>query len=345
MRSKGRAVTVHDVAAEAGVSIATVSRAMAGTKSVDPLLAARVLQAVERLGYEPNRFARALRQQSMRTIGVMVPDLANPFFPEVVQALGREMRDVGLSLLLGECDNDPATERTVVDTLLLYPVDGLVISVCDSVRSRAVLRRASARVPVVQVDRWALKDEHHIGVDQALGVRMLVSHLVERGCRRIAYVAGRLNMSTTLERHREFRRLTKTAGSACVHIEMAAQSEGTPDRWGYEAVGRMVVSGLDVDAIICAADHIAVGVVQALHAHGIRIPEDVAVASFDDTLLASTTSPPLTSVRQPMDEVARHAVKVIESGMLEREPEPRSILLEPAVVARASTERPLPPLS
>jgi LacI family transcriptional regulator len=329
------------VAAAANVSIATVSRTLAGVTTVNPVLAERVRQAAADLGYQPNRLAQAFRNQSTKTIGVIVPDLTNPFFPGVLRPIEHGLRAAGLSLLLGDSGNDPAMERNVVQTLLAYPVDALVISACDRDRSRPVIRAASAKVPVIQVDRWTTRRIHSVCVDEAMGVRLAVEHLLAQGRRRITYIPGRLDKSTTAERHAEFQRLLDGPSGDCL-LEPAGIdfSDAGAEQWGYETAALLLRQQAPPDAIVCPSDLAAVGVVRSLHENGVRIPGDVAVTSFDDTILASATHPQLTSVRQPVSELAQHTVGLLREILAHSGLPARSIRLSPDLVVRASTVGP-----
>jgi LacI family transcriptional regulator len=334
----GATVNVHDVAAAANVSIATVSRALAGIETVNPVLVERVWKAADELGYKPNRLAQALRNQRTRTIGVIVPDLTNPFFPGVLRAIEHSLRAVGLSLLLGDSGNDPAIERDAVETLLAYPVDALVISVCDSARSQPVVRRASAKVPVIQIDRWATQCIHSICVDEAMGVRLAISHLIDQGRRRIAYIPGKLDKSNSAERHAEFRRLLASPSRTCLLEPVVIElSDADAAQRGYEAAERLLRDRPHPDAIACPSDLAAVGVVRFLNENGVRIPDDIAVTSFDDTILASAIYPQLTSIRQPLNELGEHVTELLQQVLVQRELPARSVLLSPTLVVRGST--------
>jgi LacI family transcriptional regulator len=331
-------VNVHDVAAAANVSIATVSRTLAGVETVNPVLAERVRKAADELGYKPNRLAQAFRNQSTRTVGVIVPDLTNPFFPGVLRPIEHGLRAAGLSMLLGDSGNDPAIEQAVVETLLAYPVDALVISACDSSSSGPVIRRASDKVPVIQVDRWTTRRIHSVCVDEAMGIRLAISHLIDNGRRRIAYIPGRLDKSTTAERNAEFRRLLAGPSGPCL-LEPAEFDFGGADtgRWGYEATELLLRGRPRPDAIVCPSDLAAVGVIRSLYQNGVSIPGEVAVTSFDDTILASVTHPPLTSVRQPVGLISDHVIELLGEVLVHPDLPARSILLTPDLVVRGST--------
>ncbi|HEY1703366.1 MAG TPA: LacI family DNA-binding transcriptional regulator [Trebonia sp.] len=325
---------MREVADAAGVSTATVSRVLSGVQTVDPKLAARVRAEAERLGYRANRVARALRRQSTQTVGLVVPDLTNPFFPAVVQAVERRLRTLGLSLLLCDAGNDVAIEADLVRGLFDHQIDGLLISACDQAASRPAIRFAASRAPLVQIDRRAADDVAYAGVDQAAGMRQIVDHLRAQGCRTFAYISSHPEISTARERLEEFLRLARPL------------DPGTGDRvflgdfsldWGHQAAVRIVGAGALPDAIVCANDLIAIGALQALRERGISVPGDVAVTGFDDTVLAIASDPGLTTVRQPLEELGGRAATALHEVIADPGLPPRSFVLPSSLVVRASS--------
>ena len=181
-------VTIREVADAAGVSTATVSRALSGVQTVDPELVARVRVSAERLGYRANRVARALRRQSTQTVGLVIPDITDPAFPAVVKGIERELRASGLTLLFCDADNDIAVETELVHNLFDHQIDGLLISPCDPMASRPTIELAASRVPVLQVVREPVAGLPHVGVDLAQAVRQLVDHLAAEGSASFGYI-------------------------------------------------------------------------------------------------------------------------------------------------------------
>ena len=332
-----RAVTIREVATAAGVSTATVSRVLSGRDTVNPELAGRVQAAAQRLGYRTNRVARALRRQSTQTIGLVVPDITNPFFPAVVQAVERALREAGLSLLLCDAGNDVAAEAELVRNLFDHQIDGLLISVCDRIASRQAVRLAASRLPLIQIDRRALGGMPFVGVDQAGAMRHIVDHLRQQGCRRYAYVTPHPVISTAKERLDEFGRLVRPLDPTVdERVYMGDFSLG----WGHEAASRIAGRQPLPDAIVCANDLNAVGVIRALRDHGIDVPGDVAVTGFDDTVLAVASQPQLTTVRQPLKDLGREAVAVLCAAIADPALPPRSAVLGAELVVRESSRRP-----
>lgn len=330
------AVTIKEVATAADVSIATVSRVLSGSDPVSPELADRVHAAAQRLGYRTNRVARALRRQSTQTVGLVVPDITNPFFPAVVQAVEETLREAGFSLLLCDAGNDVAAEAELVRNLFDHRIDGLLISACDQIASRHAVRLAASRLPLVQIDRRALGATAFVGVDQARAMQGVVTHLLAQGCRRFAYITPHPVASTAEERLAEFRRLARPLDPS------ASERIYTGDfslAWGQEAAGRIATLRPLPDAVICANDLNAVGAITALRSRGIDVPGDIAVTGFDDTVLALASQPQLTTVRQPLQDLGREAVAALRAAITDPAMPTRSVILSAELVVRGSSLR------
>jgi LacI family transcriptional regulator len=330
------AVTIREVADAAGVSTATVSRALAGVQTVDPELVERVRQSADRLGYRANRVARALRRQSTQTIGLVVPDITDPFYPAVVRAIERELRRTGLSLLLCDSGNDPEVEAELLRNLFDHQVDGLLVSASDRTASRPAVELAASRTPLLQIDQRAVAELPYVGVEQADAMHQVVEHLLGQGCRSFGYLGAGRETSAGQERLDGFLEHAKPADSAAAgRVELGDVS--VP--WGYEAAARLLDAGPRPDAIICSSDLAAIGALQALRERGVSVPGDVAVTGFDDTVLAVASDPPLTSVRQPLEELGTQAVQELTAAIEQHLPQPRSVVLKAGLAVRASSLR------
>lgn len=327
-------VTVRDVAAAAGVSPATASRALSGHTSVDPQLARRVQRASAELGYRTNVLARALRTRRTDTIGMVVPSISNPYFVATVEAVEQVLADSGRALLLCDAREDVCVEASRIDLLIDRMVDGLIVVPVEAEGSAAALERASQQLPVVQLDRFVDSvATDFVGSDNAAGVRACVAHLRERGARRIAFVGARPTTSTAVERLRAFR---DHVGPEDCPDSWLLLGEFTAD-WGREAAKRLLAGGALPDAIVCGADVIAVALVTTFRAAGARVPEQVTVVSYDDSTLGELTVPPLTSVRQPVDAMAREAVRLLDHRRDHLDAAVRKSVFPPALVVRGST--------
>jgi LacI family transcriptional regulator len=313
-----------------------VSRALSGVQTVDPELVARVRQSAESLGYRANRVARALRRQSTQTVGLVIPDITNSFFPAVVQAIEKELRRGGLSLLLCDAGNDAEVEAELVRNLFDHQIDGLLISACDQVASRPAIELAASRVPVLQIDQRAVDAVPYVGVSQSDAMRQVIEHLRDQGCQTFAYIGPRPQTPAARDRLDAF--IEQTAA-----LDPQASSRtyvGAPSvPWGHEAATSLLAGGTRPDAIVCGSDQNAVGALQALREHGVSVPGEVALTGFDDSVLALACDPPLTSVRQPLEELGTQAVQELTSAIDQHLPQPKSVMLKAELVIRDSSIR------
>lgn len=330
-RVANQRATVHDVARLAGLSASSVSRALTGARPVSPDVAERAWRAAEQLGYRPDAVARSLRTQATGTLGLVVADITNPFFPLLVHAVETECRAAGLSLLLADAQNDAEVERASVELLLDKRIDALLISPSHRFLSQTTIASASKVVSVVQLDRVADESIGFVRVDQESGVRLIVDHLKERGRRHLGFIGSDVSVSTSWERQVAFTQAASDFDSLATVRVLAGDFTV---EWGREAALKMLSIWPDVDGIICANDLIALGARQALLAKGVRVPEDVAIAGFDDTIIASAGQ--LTSVRQPLAELARRGVSIC-LATAEDAQDSQHVTLSPELVIRGST--------
>lgn len=327
-------VKLHDVAAAAGVSIATASRALAGKTRVSKETTDHVLAVARRLGYRVNPIARALREGSTRTVGMIVPVIGNPFFAELIDAIEAELHIAGLELVLADSHGDVGQERRRLESLVSRRVDGIFIVPHHEKRSAAGIRSAMKDVPVVQIDRHVeqLRSDF-VGVNNEHGIRTIVDHLVERGVRSIALasaddqnIAGR------------GRRLAFEAASAEHGLTMHPHLIGSFSLdSGLEAGRELLARGDLPDAVVAGSDLNAFGVISALRLGGVRVPHDVLVTGFDGTTLSEVFDPALTTVRQPTAEIASTAVSFLAKRMTDPDGPLREQVISPDLVVRNST--------
>ncbi|HEY3503822.1 MAG TPA: LacI family DNA-binding transcriptional regulator [Actinocatenispora sp.] len=299
-------MTIREVAQAAGVSIATVSRALNGESRVSAATRARVTAAAERLGYLPNELARSLHAGSTRTIGLVVPDLTNPFFPELVQAAVALADERGhLVLLCPTADDRDTAYRTAV-ALRRKQVDGVIL-IGDRIGG-ARLAEVLRGLPVVTVDREA----HVPGADVILsahreGGRLAVRHLVECGHRHIAHLAGPDTLRVSRDRLAGYSDALAEAGLP----EVVLAGDGLDEADGYRLTGELLARHPECTAVFAANDMMAVGALSALRAKGFDVPGDISVVGFDDIHLAGYLRPTLTTVRQDTALLGRRAAAAL----------------------------------
>ena len=322
-----RRPTIVDVAAASGVSKSTVSNVMRGAAGVSSDARARVLAAVETLGYRPNAAARSLVQRRTNLIGVVVWDLANAFDAELVKRLEQHAAESGYTTVVCNTGGHPELEASRIDALLEQRVDG--IALVDFTGDRAVLSRLLAdRVPVVMVSCWADYADC-VAVDDQAGVELAVRHLAELGHERIGYV-DQPTMEATTRRGR------------AEAFERALARRGLPVRWMFSE--DTVETG--PTALVAATDHIAVRLMERLEASGVSVPGDVSLVGFDGIAIGALARIALTTIAQPAAELAREGVALLRNRIDRgHAAAPEQHRLAPRLIVRGSTSSANPHMS
>jgi len=327
-------VTMADVAREAGVSVMTVSRVMNNKDQVRPATCQRVLDVVERLGYRPSGIARGLATQRTGTLGLVVLDVANPFFADVARGAEERAYAEGYNVFLCNTDEDPQREMAVLGSLEEKRVDGLVL--CSSRLGESELRAALVRYPaVVLVNRRLGGDgAGAVLVDDEAGARMATRHLLQAGHRAVGFLAGPRTSYSGRERAKGYRTALSDAGLSFNPVWMCHCSPVVEG--GHEAARQLLIAHPELTALFCYNDLVAVGALQACAELGRRVPDDVAVVGFDDILLAALVTPPLTTCRVPRYELGAQAMQLlldrIDGGLDKCE----EVVLRPELIVRAS---------
>ncbi|MFD9634851.1 LacI family DNA-binding transcriptional regulator [Streptomyces violascens] len=323
---------IKDVAAEAGVSVATVSRVLNSHPSVSEAARARVLAAVETLGYRPNAVARSLRTDQTRTLGLVISDVLNPYFTELARSVEEAARALGYSVIIGNADERPELQDHHVRTLLDRRIDGLLVSPTDG-GSPLMLEAARGGTPMVFVDRWIPGiDVPVVRADGRAAIRDLVAHLHRLGRRRLAIIAGPAATTTGSERVEAFRAALGEHG-----ISLPDDYVGQGDfqaASGRRATERFLALPEPPDAVFAADNLMTLGALDALRARGLRIGDDIALAAFDDIPWFVHTDPPVTAIAQPTGELGRAAVRALADLIEGRTP--RSVTLPASLVVRRS---------
>lgn len=300
-------VTMRHVAERAGVSTASVSRVLSGTRPVTSEVDAAVRRAAEELGYRMNHAAQSLRRQRTGVIGMVVPHITNPFFPALVDAVEQRLHDEhGWSLLLCDSHGTPDHEHERLSSLHRGRVDGLLIIPAHVTDSAAAVDEAAEAMPVVQVDRWSTNAAADVvAMDHHDAMRTVIAHLAELDRRRVAYLGATDTDSAAEERHAGVLR-----GMADHGLTLTTTHAGDyTAHFGEVAARRLLDDDALPEAIACGNDLIALGVLRALGQAGVAVPDDVAVTGVDGIIFADLTTPRLTTIVQPVDAIGGTAVE------------------------------------
>jgi len=305
---KSSAPTMHSVAEAAGVSVSTVSRVVRGHVDVGEASRARVQAVIEELGYRPSPIARALVSGHSMTIGLLVSDIANPFYPQLAKSVERAARKHGYALVICNTEDDPRETKKHVEMLEDLRVGGIV-QASGGADDQALLKQVRDRVPVVFTNRRpSVEPSNYVVADNAGGAVALTEHLLEQGHLRIGFVAGPEFASNAAERLKGFRSAIESResrGQGLLHAGSFSMESGRIAVQDWWDEGRLPT------AIIGVNDLVAVGVLEQLMILGLKVPDDVAVAGFDDIELVGSKLLSLTSVRQDIEQMGIEAVKML----------------------------------
>ncbi|GAB2602831.1 LacI family DNA-binding transcriptional regulator [Kribbella endophytica] len=294
-------MTLRDVAKAAGVSVSTVSRALSMPEVVEAATRDRVMKVAEHLGYRPNRAARGLTTGRTGNFGLLLPDLANPFFPSIVKGIQQAAHRADYQVFVVDTDEDASAELGLVRNLA-EQVDGVVL--CSPRMKPAELREAARLVPVVLVNRRE-GPIPAVAVDNADGMGQIVRHLVDLGHRRIGYVAG---PRTSWSNRGRLKALRSECDNAGLELVLLGNFDPTFDG-GTDAAEGVVISG--VTAAVGYNDLVATGVVGGLRDRGVAVPADVSVVGIDNIAMSSMVDPALTTLDLPKDAAGRAAVDLL----------------------------------
>jgi len=337
-------VTIRDVARKAGVHASTVSRALnpETRDMISPQIARRVAGVAAALGYRANPIAYGLRTNRSRTVGVLVPDIANPVFPPIIRAIEDVFAEAGYTAILANTDNDRDREVSILGNMLARRVDGLIMATALR-RDPLVDECLADDIPLVLVNRTAQRrDVSSVVNDDELGTRLAVAHLAGIGHRRIAYLAGPPALSTGFARRRGFVRAMSEAGLTLGPIEVC---QAFTESAGRQAFPRLWRRGRGFTAVVTGNDTLALGCYDALRELGLAVPDDVSVIGFNDMPFVEKLHPPLTTLRIPHYEIGALAARTLLARLRDRGAPVERIVLEPELVVRGSTAPPRAPRS
>jgi len=331
-QSRKRA-TLKEVASAAGVSLASASYAVNGTGTLGDAMRARILKVAEELGYRQNLAAKTARTGKSNTLGLVIPDLSNPYFPNLVQGVIQRARHHGYTVFVMDVEETIDLERKAIEALVDRGADGLI---WFPNRDENTAGSFLDNIPTVVIER-AIPGLETIWTDTAAGGEMAAEHLRELGHRRIGIVSGPIDIRSMSDRCNAVAKRVSEFGDLVFQVENGYSMDLEPD------VVR-AIEEKDVTAIFAGGDMIAIGVIQKLQALGKRIPEDVSIVGMDDIPWAAFCSPPLTTVEIPIEELAIEAVDAIVRRIDTNVDTRRRVILDPKLIVRGSTMAlPTPP--
>jgi LacI family transcriptional regulator len=331
---------IKEVAQRAGVSLGTVSNVLNRPDLVAEPTRRRVLAAIKELGYIRNDSARQLRAGRSRTVAVVVLDVANPFFTDVVRGAEAMVEAAGGVVVVCNSGEDVERERRHLDLLEEQRVQGVLLTPVDSRRDGRIEDMVRRGTPVVLVDRSSgHRDRCSVAVDDVLGGRLAGEHLRELGHERVAFVGGPMAIQQVADRREGFESAVDGAEVSAVITPTLTAAAG---RLAGAEIADRPASGRPT-AVFCANDLLALGVLQEMTLRGLRVPRDVAIVGYDDIDFAAAAAVPLSSVRQPREQLGRTAAQLLlEEANDPGRHEHRHVIFQPDLVVRESTARPRP---
>ena len=327
-------LTMRDMAREAGVSVATVSRYLNSIDQLRPETRERVRQAMERLQFEPNRVASSLKSNRSSMVGVVVPDITNPFFVGIIRSAENFLKNYNYTVLIGDTNESPAKEYEYLKDFFSRQIDGLII--IPSIEHGKIPAILNGRhVPTVFVDRYLSDKFDCVKGNNQAGISLLMSHLAGYGYRRIGLICGPLETLPGRERFEAFQ--------AMLDLYNLPRN----DKWirfcdftvegGYRATTDLLRESSRPDAIVASNNLTGIGALRALHNAGLELPADMGLVVFDEVVLGDVTNPPLTVVTQPSEEIGTEAARILLRRIRGEESLPPQLIVhDPKLVIRAS---------
>jgi LacI family transcriptional regulator len=334
-------IRMKDIAQELGLSQATVSKVLRNHPDIGEETRQRVLKRVKDLDYQPNTLARSLVTGRSYLIGLVAPSLLHPFFAEIARALSSAIRDKGYSLIVSSSEEDPVLEDEEISRLLGRRLDALVIASSSS--NIAQFERMESRAqPYVLIDReFTGLAANFVGIDDEKAGLLATEHLLDMGCKRVAHIRGHDN-SPGVGRFEGYRRALRHRGIPCLEEYVVSRSHVDTDttRQGAEAMYRLLEKDPKPDGVFCFNDPLAIGAMIAILDAGLRIPEDIALIGCGNHPNSAHLRVPLSSIDQNSQMIGQRAAELVISLIESKQrPRARTIILDPTLVVRTSTQR------
>ncbi len=333
-------VTIKDIARSAGVSHTTVSRALHDHPALADSTISRIKEIAESMGYIPSAAARGLKTRRSYTLGVILSNIDDPYFSEILQGIEDELRDTGYSLFVAATHRDPQIENSIVRAMGEQRVDGVIVSSTQFNTSHSRMLQKIG-VPVAVINNQAAElYRYSIYHDDEFGSKTITQHMVDLGHKHIGYLGNSLSGKTNEDRELGFTKVMKEAGLPVNREWIRYEPSGIPD--AGVAGGKYFLSlPTRPTAIVCFNDLMAIGLMHILQESGLTIPSDMSISGFDDITLSNYTSPPLTTFHQPKKEIGAAAARMLLDMVDRADPDlfekPRILMLRGNLLIRGTT--------
>lgn len=331
-------ITIKDLAKYLLLSTSTISRALVNDKNIHPDTKQKVLDAAEKLGYKPNPTALNLKYGRSKNIGFVVPEMITPFAAKVLRGIQNILDPLGYRIIITESDENPLTERKNLLLLEEFNVDGIIINLCHENANQDLYQQIMDRgTPLVFFDRIPGKslDASKVMVNDNIKASLMIEHLIDTGRKRIAHIMGPSTIRNSAERAMGYQRILTKYG--IFDPDLMIKTEGTTFEHGRRATEQLLNKKTPFDSIFAFTDTLAIGAMNCLLDQHIKIPEEIAIASFSGTELATIVHPQLTSVEQPLFQMGEVAAQLILEKIKDNTASSRTVVMDAELIYRAST--------
>lgn len=331
--------TIKDVAKRAGVSVTTVSRVLNNTAPVNEATREKIMKAIEELNYTPSIIAQGMRTKKSKTVGVIIPDYINPFYHELFKYLEDAARREGYHVIIASTGEEASDEISYINDLINRNIDGIIVcSYRGAEETIEYLLDSSKKLPVIFMDNLQVnKPVNAVYTDGYEGVKTITGHLIDMGHKEIAFIKPLARYKVANDRYEGYVDAVKEAG---LIFKQELVYEGNYHiQSGYDA-GKYFLTQVEVrpTAIVSATDLMAIGAMNYIKSQGLEIPQDIAIAGFDDIYMSRIITPPLTTYRQPIEKIAAEAVGLFIHKLNHPSAKNRQIALKGELIIRRSTD-------
>ncbi|WP_288435079.1 LacI family DNA-binding transcriptional regulator [uncultured Chryseobacterium sp.] len=333
-----RRITIKDLSKFLSLSTSTISRALLHDKNVNEETRKKVLDAAEKLGYKPNLTALNLQSGQSRTIGFVVPEMITPFSSTILKGIQNVLYPLGYRIIITQSDEDPLIERKNLQLMEEFNVDAVIINLCHETYNNDIYQSIMDKgTPLVFFDRIPHKslDVSKVIIDDSIKAALMVEYLIKTGRKRIVHIMGPSTIRNAVERVNGYKRILMKYN--IFDENLIIQTDGMTFEHGKKAVKQLLNKKIDFDSIFAFSDTLAMGAMNFLLEQKIRIPDEVAIASFSGTELSSMVFPQLTSVQQPLEKMGEAAAELALEKIKNSNAPSQSVLMDAKLVYRAST--------